>query len=176
MKRSVFVAVSIAAIAVTAGCNRGGGGGGGSVSLQPGQWEMVTQVTNIEAPGAPPEMAEAMRAAAARQRQTQNRCVTPQEAANPGASIMSASQSSGCNFTDQTFSGGTMRLVGTCQAPGGQGQVATRMEGTYTATTMEARITAEITMANAPPGGPRTVRTSATLQGRRTGDCPGGAG
>jgi hypothetical protein len=170
MKRSILLAVSIAAITVTTGCNRGGGAGG-SVALQPGQWEMVTQVTGIEVPGAPPEAVEAMRAAAARQRQTQNRCMTPQEAANPGAGLMNAGQASGCNFTEQSFSGGTMRLVGTCQAPGGQGQVATRMEGTYTATTMEARITAEITMANAPPGSPRTVRSTGTLTGRRTGDC-----
>jgi hypothetical protein len=173
MKRSVLLAVSVAAIAIVSGCNRGGGAGGGA-QLQPGQWEMVTQITNIEVPGAPPEMAEAMRAAAARQRQTQNRCITPQEAANPGASMMNAGQATGCNFTEQNFSGGTMRLVGTCQAPGGQGQVATRMEGTYTATTMEARITAEVTMANAPPGSPRTVRSTGTLMGRRTGDCAGG--
>ena len=57
----------------------GGGGGGGSVALQPGQWEMVTQITGVEAPGAPPAMVEQMRTAAAQQRQTQNRCMSPRK-------------------------------------------------------------------------------------------------
>ncbi len=152
-----------------------GGGGGGSVALQPGQWEMVTQVTGVEAEGMPPAMLEQMRTAATQQRQTQNRCMSAQEAANPTASIANAGQTTGCNFTEQTFSGGTIRIVGTCQAPGGQGQVATRTEGTYTATTINATVTADIsTGANAPPGAPRSVRTTGTLTGRRTGDCNAG--
>ena len=153
----------------------GGGGGGGSVALQPGQWEMVTQITGVEAPGAPPAMVEQMRTAAAQQRQTQNRCMSPQEAANPSASLVNAGQTTGCNFTEQTFSGGNIRIVGTCRGPGGQGEIATRMEGTYTATTMTATVTADISMgANAPQGAPSSVRTTATLNGRRTGDCSAG--
>jgi Protein of unknown function (DUF3617) len=171
MKKLILLAPCIALLSACGG----GAGGGSAVALQPGQWEMVTQVTGVEAPGAPPAVVEQMRAAAQQQPQRQNRCLTPQEAANPSAGLMNAGQASGCNFTEQTFSGGTIRVVGTCQAPGGQGSVATRMEGTYTATTMTATVTADITMgAGAPPGAPRSIRSTATLNGRRTGDCPAG--
>jgi hypothetical protein len=45
------------------------------------------------------------------------------------------------------------------------------MEGSYTATTIQATISNEI---HAPPGtpGPQTARASGTLSARRTGDCP----
>lgn len=167
MKRLVLLAPSLALIAACSGGNN---------SIQPGQWEMTTRMTEIEVPGAPPEIANQMRTAMANQTQTQNRCITPEEAANPTRGMMNPSgQAEGCTFTDQTFAGGRILVSGSCPAPGGQGTVQTRLEGTYTGTTMETRVSAEVQAgASAPPGMPRTVRMTGTMTGRRTGDCPAG--
>ena len=47
----------------------------------------------------------------------------------------------------------------------------TSMEGSFTATTIQATISSEI---HAPPGtqGPQIARLSGTLSAHRTGDCP----
>jgi hypothetical protein len=114
-----------------------------------------------------------MRTAMLNQPQTQNRCITPEEAANPAGSMMNPTgDNQGCTFTEQTFSGGTIRVSGTCPAPGGRGSVRTSLNGTYTATTMEARLEAEVTSPpGGPPGMPQTIRMQGNLTGRRTGDC-----
>jgi hypothetical protein len=146
---------------------------GSSTTLQPGQWEMTSRMTNVELPGVPEQLAAQMRTAMLNQPQTQNRCITPAEAANPAGGMMNPSGSTeGCTFTDQTFSGGTIRVSGTCPAPGGRGSVRTSLNGTYTATTMEARLEAEVTAPpGGPPGMPQTIRMQGNLTGRRTGDC-----
>ena len=163
MKRLVLWAPTLALLAAC---------GGSAVSLQPGQWEMTTTMTNFEVPGAPAAMAEQMRAAMAQPR-TQNECITPEQAANPTRGMMTPDgKSEGCTFTDQTFAGGVIRMAGSCPAPGG-GSIRTNLNGSYTATTMEAQISAEVDAgASAPQGMPRNIRMSGTMTGRRTGDCP----
>ena len=141
-----------------------------AVSLQPGMWETTVQFTSIDVPGAPPAQLAAMRTMMS-QPQTHSECMTPEEAANPAQRMMNpGSNGNSCQFTDSTFAGGTIRVHGTCQAPGRATSV-TNMEGTYTATTIQATISSE---GHPPAGtaGPQTVRMSGTISARRTGDCP----
>jgi hypothetical protein len=150
-----------------------GGGGAGSVALQPGQWETAIQFTNIEVPGVPEAQVAAMRSAMSRP-QTRSECMTPEQAANPTGNMMNpGGQAGSCNFTQNTFSGGTINVQGTCTAPG-RGTAEMRLTGTFTATTMTAQVN---TTVRAPAGtqGPQEVRMTGTLNGRRTGDCAGGA-
>lgn len=165
MKRLILLAPGVALLAACSGA---------SDSIQPGQWELTTRMTEVDVPGAPPEMVNQMRSAMASQAQTQNRCITPEEAANPTAGMMNPTgQAQGCTFTEQTWAGGRISLAGTCPAPGGQGTVRSTISGSYTATTMETQVTAEVQPgANAPPGMPQNVRMRGTMTGRRTGDCP----
>jgi hypothetical protein len=142
----------------------------GAVSLQPGMWETTVQFTSIDLPGAPPAQLAAMRAMMGHP-QTSSSCITPAEAANPTQRMMNpASNGNACQFSESTFAGGSIRVHGTCQAPG-RGTSQTNMEGSYTATTMTATISSEM---HAPAGtpGPQSVRMSGTLSARRTGDCP----
>ena len=140
---------------------------GSNTALQPGQWEFTTKMTDIEIPGAPPAMAAQMKQAMASQAQTQSRCISQAEAANPGGSLANpGGNAQGCTFSKQTFAGGSIDVAGTCRAPTG-GSVETTLTGSYTATTMDARIGANVT------GGPQQMRMSGTMTGRRTGDCPG---
>lgn len=146
-----------------------GCGSGSSVSLQPGQWETVMQFSNIEVPGAPEAQVAQMRAMMG-QPQTRSECITPQQAANPMGSMMNPG-GGGCNFTQNTFAGGTINLQGSCNPPGGQATAQLTMTGTYTATTITAQVNSEVRPTAATPGGPQMIRMSGTLRSRRTGDC-----
>ena len=157
MKRLML---SVPAIVLAAACSSQ------SDSIQAGQWETTTRFTTVEVPGMPPEIAKQMQTQMANQANTQTRCITPAEAANPTGGMMGSDNPQGCQFSDQTFSGGTIRVRGTCPGPGGQGQIQMSWEGRYTATTMEGNITTEIS------GGPQNMRMAGTIQSRRTGDCP----
>lgn len=137
-------------------------------SLQPGQWEFTTKMTDIELPGMPPAMqAQAKQAMAGQQQQTFSRCMTEAEAANPGGSLANpGGNAQGCTFSKQTFAGGNIDVAGSCRAPTG-GTMDTTLQGTYTGTEINARITANV------QGGPQAMRMSGTMTGRRTGDCAG---
>jgi hypothetical protein len=102
--------------------------------------------------------------------QTSSRCLTPDDAANPAQRMMNPGGGNACQLGDSTFADGRIRVHGTCQAPG-RGLQQTSMEGSFTATTIQATITSQI---QAPPGtqGPQNARLSGTLSARRTGDCP----
>lgn len=151
------------ALALLAACS------GSAVSLQPGQWETTIRFTAIDVPGAPEAQLTA-----ARQLMTQpnvhSGCITPEETANPASTLLSPDSVSGsCQFSENTFSGGIIRVRGTCQPPDGT-STQMEMDGTYTATAIETRLTSRIT---APPGvsGPPSMTLTGTLTGRRTGDC-----
>jgi len=156
-------------VALAAACS------GSSVSMQPGQWELTTRVTDFQAPGAPAQMLEQMRTSAA-QPQVTNECLTPEQAANPGRWMTNpGGTSANCTFTDQTFAGGVINISSSCPLPNNGGSTHTTLQGTYTATTMEARLSAQLQAGpGAPPGMPRTISTTGTLTARRTGDCPAG--
>jgi hypothetical protein len=161
MKRLMLFAP---AVVVAVACS------GQTSTIQPGNWEMVTKITSVEIPGMTGPAAEQMQRAMTSQSNTQTVCITPQQAANPMGGMMGGGQNSqGCQFSDQTFSGGVMRATATCPGPNNQGQVRMSWEGSYTPTTMQANVRTEMS------GGPQNMRIAATMNSRRTGDCPSGS-
>lgn len=162
MMRLIFLAPSIALIAACSG---------NSSSIQPGQWEMVTQMTSIEAPGAPEAMVAQMRASLPQQRQTQSTCITPEQARNPSRNMVGqGNNAAGCEFADTTFAGGNIHIRANCHPPGAT-SMAMSVDGDYTATQMNGRISVNMTTPGMTGGGTQTIRLSGTLTGRRTGDC-----
>ena len=157
MKRFILIAPAVA-LAAACGSNTG--------TIQPGNWETTTRFTSVEIPGMPEAMAKQMQAQMANQTNTQTRCITPAEAANPTGGMMGAQNPQGCTFSESTFSGGRINVRGTCPGPGGQGQISMTWEGSYTDTTMQGDISTEIT------GGPQNMRMRGRIESRRTGDCP----
>ncbi len=147
------------------------GGGGGSVSLQPGQWETTVQFSSIEVPGAPPEAVNQMKQMMNRP-QTRSECITPEQAANPSGNMVNPGGGN-CQFSQNTFTGGTINVQGSCQQPG-QGNVQMTMQGSYTATTMQANVSTEVQAPPGMPGGAQNIRMSGTLNARRTGECTSG--
>jgi hypothetical protein len=160
MKRLMLLAPPLALVAAC---------GESAVSLQPGMWETTVQFKTIDIPGAPAEAVAPMRAMLS-QPQTRSECLTPEEAANPAGRMMAGEEGNNCQYSDSTFAGGTIRVRGTCQEQG-QGRMQMSMEGTYTATTMNAEVSSEVQ----PPAGtegPQSIRMAGTLTARRTGECP----
>lgn len=163
MKKLALIAPALALVAVACSGGAGGGAAGGG-SMKAGQWEITMKMTDVEVPGAPPAVAEQMKAQMAGQTQTQSQCLTDAELANMGNRMGNAgAQGGNCNFTKTTFGGGTIDIAGTCQSPTGNATIA--MTGTTAAETFEAATTFEAA------AGPQTVKASGTISGRRTGDC-----
>ncbi|HKR23712.1 MAG TPA: DUF3617 domain-containing protein [Allosphingosinicella sp.] len=163
MKRPAIFALVIAGAAA---CSQSG------VQLQPGQWEITMTVTGVQAPGASAEMLAQLRAAIG-QPQVMTECLTPEQAADPKGWLQNpGAPPQNCTFTDQTLADGVIRVASTCPLPDG-GSTRATLEGSYTATTMEARGTGQIVAgSNAPPDMPRTISTSGPFTARRIGDCP----
>ena len=157
MKRLILFAP---AVVLAAACSSNSG------TIQPGQWETTTRFSSVEVPGMPEAMAKQMQSQLANQAQTQTRCITPAEAANPTGGMMGSQNPQGCQFSDQTFAGGVIRVRGSCPGPSGQGQITMSWEGSYTPTTMQGNISTEMT------GGAQNMRMQGTISSRRIGDCP----
>lgn len=133
-------------------------------TIQPGQWEMTTQFSAIEAPGMPDSVLAAMRTQAT-QPQSHSSCITPEQAANPAGDIVNPGDGTNCTFTDSTFAGGVISVHGSCAGGPGGAQMRMSWEGSYTETTMEGAFTTEV------QGGPQSMRMVGTMNGRRTGEC-----
>ncbi|MEM8697237.1 MAG: DUF3617 domain-containing protein [Pseudomonadota bacterium] len=140
--------------------------GGGSDGLQAGEWTMTTEMTEIEVPGMPEEMVEQMRAQMGEQSESTTRCITEEEAADPGANLFAPEDASqDCDFGESTVEGGVINIQGSCEAPNGQGNATMAIEGTYTPTTMEAELSVNV------EGGPMEMRMSGNMTAERTGEC-----
>ena len=140
--------------------------GGASDELQAGEWAMTTQMTEINVPGMPEEMVEQMRAQMDEQTDTSTRCISEEEAANPGANLFAPEDASeDCEFTNSTVADGVIDVSGSCQAPNGEGSATMAISGTYTPTTMAADLSVNV------EGGPMAMSMSGTMTAERTGDC-----
>ena len=174
MKQSVLLAAGVSAILIAA-CSKGGNG---PAQRQAGMWETKAKVTSIQLTGAPPEI-QARANSQVGQERTASECLTAEQARDPIAQMrqMMAQQgpTANCTFSDQVFSGGTIRVHGRCPAAGG-GSAEIALDGSFTETTMQAtmNVTAQ-GPASAQMPGVTGMRIAMETQSRRTGDCPGGA-
>jgi Protein of unknown function (DUF3617) len=149
-----------------------GSGDAATPALQPGQWEMVTQMTSVEAPGAPEAILRAMRASMAEQRQVQSQCITPEQARNPARNMMVTQTPSRCEFAETVWSGGIIRLRARCRPPGST-PMHVSVDGSYAAQQIDNRIQVTTDLPNPDEAGaPIQIRLQGRMTGRRTGDCP----
>ena len=139
----------------------GGGGGGSGLSLQPGQWELRTEVVRMNVPNMPAGMSPPMPPPT-----TVRYCLTAAQASQPNANFLTGSgESGGCHSENMSVAGGHI-----------QGSVVCSNEGTN----MRSDMTGQFTPASYEIS--QRVHTSAQgmemdmesrTTGRRTGDCPG---
>jgi len=111
-------------------------------------------------------MVEQMRAQLGDQNNTSSRCITEEEAAEPGANLFTPDEAGeDCTFSESTVAGGVINIQGTCQAPTGDGSATMGIAGTYTGTTMDAELSVAV------EGGPMEMQMSGNMHAERTGDC-----
>jgi len=159
--------------AFAAACSRAPENGqAAAVALQPGLWETVDVFTTADISGVPDAVATQVRSQLNRP-DTNRNCLTPQMAANPAQNLREglARGAAGrggqeCRFSEMVYAGGVVRVRATC------GPAQLTMDGGFTATTADIRLT---TTAQGPAeggGAPRLLRLHGTSTSRRVGDCP----
>ena len=166
-----------AAVLVLAACGKSGGGnessaagGGGSasasgVNLQPGEWEMKTEVVNVTAEGLPAGVADGMKAQAS---STTKTCMTPEEAKGPKGDIF-AGKDNNCKSEGFSWSGGTIKGKTTCTGQGGAGTTVMEMDGKYSAQSID------MTMKSKTDLGGKAMTMEMRVSGKRIGECPAAA-
>ena len=128
------------------------------LSMQPGQWEIVSTTTAVDMPGAPPAVANMMRGRA----MTIKHCVTPQEVAEGPQAAMKHNKS--CKVSFHTEGGGRFTSEMVCEQGGGAVNAAT--SGTMTATSFAS--TSRVIMSGA-----QAMTITSTATGRKVGECKG---
>lgn len=162
-----------AAVLVLAACGKSGGGnessaagGGGSasasgVNLQPGEWEMKTEVVNVTAEGLPAGIADGMKAQAS---STTKTCMTPEEAKGPKGDIF-AGKDSNCKSEGFSWSGGRIKGKTVCTGQGGAGKTEMEMDGQYSAQSID------MTMKSKTDLGGKAMTMEMRVSGKRIGEC-----
>jgi len=164
LKKSLVVMIPLAA-ALTA-C----GGGGGDApknkaaekasALQPGQYEVTSEVTNFRASDDGPPKINTPQGTSA----TRSVCVADGAAPPPN---LVADEGFDCqDSSPPIFRGGTLSVSLTCRRPGLQGDVGYTVNGSFQADSFEA----ERQLVSRFPGMGDVIIAS-TVRGRRTGEC-----
>lgn len=154
-----ILAVTATALGALAGC------GSGDVSMQPGRYETKATVLEVNIPGAPPEVAEMMKAAAQR---THFTCLTEQDVANPGGKLAPRQQLENCAENSLEWQGGRISGKMRCNLP--QGAANADMTGSYTQDSFNMEVKTEMAL---PGKANERGNVSLRAEGRRVGDCDG---
>ena len=144
------------------GSSAASGGGAAGISLQPGEWEMKTEVVNIAAEGLPAGMTEGMKANAG---STTRTCMTPEEAKGPKGDLFAGDKSGNCKSEGFSWSGGRIKGKTTCTGQGGPGKTVMTMDGTYGSDNID------MTMKSETDLGGKAMKMEMRVTGRRVGEC-----
>lgn len=141
-----------------------------AVEITPGAWENTVEFVDIEFDKSqlPPEaqafmvpMLEAMKG----QIQTNNTCVTEEEASKPQAEMFSGNDAADCEYDKFEFSGGEMNMAMTCNDPA-SGTAKITNTGTYTADEYDMQMKVELQDNEM---GAMTI--TANSKGKHVGEC-----
>lgn len=139
---------------------------GGDASIQPGEWEIRSEVVSVNAPGLPPAVAAQMKQPAKVNRE----CITPEEAKAPKSGMFSGEDAKNCKQEGFNWSGG--RIAGTTTCTGADGspdsKVTMILDGQYSAQSMDINM-----KTNTEARGIK-MDMEVRMSGRRIGECPAG--
>ena len=138
--------------------------GGSDSFVRAGKWESRVRIDEFSLPGAPPEMAAAMRDMHRRSEVTTT-CLTPEDAKRPKEEFF-AGKGKSCRYDRFEMGGGKIDARMTC-ASGGMDQTMT-MTGSYSPDTYGMEMTMKAD-AKAGPAGGMTMKMR--VDARRVGEC-----
>ena len=136
--------------------------GGSGDSLQPGEWEMKTEVVSVKVEGLPEGVGESMKAQAGG---TSRTCMTPEEAKGPGADIFAENNPANCKSEGFRWAGGRIQGKTTCTGQGGQGKTVITMDGRYGAQSIDMTMKSDTEMMG------KAMKMEMRVSGRRVGEC-----
>ena len=153
--RSLALTVGLTLAACSGGASQNAAAPAEEAKLQPGQWEMTTQMTSTS-PAQEKMPAEAMKPV------TVSSCITADQVEKPQPTLFTASTGS-CKYDTFYMANGILNFTMKCEQPGSS--VASTVAGSFTATTMDAEVNMVTYTADAQSN------MSAKLSGRRVGEC-----
>lgn len=114
--------------------------------LTPGQWELTTLFTDVEAPPGLGEPGAQIRSQLTQTSDTVTRCLTPEMAANPDARLfLPENFETVCTIGDTGMTEDAVSLNATCNFDYFRGPAQHRFEGSYDANSANVRLSFEIT-------------------------------
>jgi hypothetical protein len=176
---AVLLALAAAACNRQAGGNAAGGEPAAGISMRAGMWETQMRIVSVDAPNAPPEIVDAVRANLPPAPPAQRSCMTPAETAAPAAAFRDRSTRENpgydCTLGDSVFTDGRIRMTLNCRSATGQPELRQALVGTYAADRFQGAVTGETATPATDAMPSYQIRIASTLTGRRVGDCPAGA-
>ena len=175
MRRSIAAMAALALVSCSGGgsenkaeggdkagaSGEGAGAGGATATMQPGQWEITTEVVRMSAPNMPQGMSMPNPPPT-----TVRTCLTAEQAAAPSGGFLTGSgENSGCTASNMTMTGGRIQGTVQCEQPGTT--MRSTLDGTFTPTSMEMNQRVETSAQG------MTMEIESRTTGRRVGDCPG---
>ena len=127
-----------------------------TMSIEPGLWELTSEVLDVRAPNLPREVRNRMVGPRSRNRN----CITPEQAAHPSANFLAGRADHACAYRNFTVENGQMR--GSMACPDATAQ----MEGRYGPRAYDLRMEMHSPMEG---GGVMTLDLRA--RGRLIGSC-----
>ena len=132
------------------------------VSLQPGEWEMKTEVVNVNVEGLPEGIANGMKAQAGG---TSRSCMTAEDAKGPKPDMFSKNNPANCKSESFSWADGRIGGKTTCAGEGGRGKMVMTMDGRYSAQSIDMTMRSETDMMG------KAMRLDMRISGRRIGEC-----
>lgn len=145
--------------------------GGSDSFVRPGKWESQVRVTAFDMPGAPPQMASAMRSMHESAR-VATTCLTAEDARRPKEDFF-AGAGKNCRYHHFDMSGGKIDAMMQCQ---GEGVAQTMtMKGSYSPDDyrMQVSVKADASGGAGPLG---AMTMDMQVDARRVGECDGKQG
>ena len=135
-------------------------GAGAAVAMQPGQWEITTEVLEMEVPNMPKGVNGPTPPPT-----VVRTCLTPQQASAPSGGFLTGSgETGGCTTENMSTSGGRIRGTVQCNQPGTT--MRSTMDGQFSPTGFEVNQRVETSSQG------MNVTMRSRTSGRRVGDCP----
>lgn len=131
--------------------------------VEPGQWEQTATLVAMEAPGMPPEIAEAMKQKMGSS-QVHKVCITPEQAKNPREDFFTG-PGQNCSYEHFKWGGGNVDMKLLCKHP--QATQTMAMSGTYEPDAYHMAMT----MTNQGSGPMENMTMKMKVDAKRVGDC-----
>jgi hypothetical protein len=163
MRKLAWIALGVTVLAACSddGAQQKESGPKAAILLQPGQWEMTSEIVDVTmtqkgAPAAPIKAGTKV---------TMANCITPEQVKAPDATLFSGTKGS-CKYDNFYMANGRLNAQMSCTQPGQQGSMMMNIDGNYTPTTIEVN-----SDLNPYVAGAGDMRMTSKLTGKRIGEC-----